>query len=289
MAATEHLDRVSDISASEQGGQVVEVRRLALVSGLTDDSFEAVYTALDTLSLKAQSALLGHANLILMQRNPRVIDNGAAEVELVYRHFSENEFQDLAAPPGPNSKLVFRTEAGLAEKMTQVDSAGAALTLTYIYPAADSCLPPRLKPTDSDAVRTTTQGGEAPVRIPTKTKRLSGTLSSPDPDGVVDGIRGKVNSGAWQGGAARTWLCTEAGYTPWDLEDGRSTYRYDFTFEYNADGWDPKTVFIHEITGKIPGDWDDQANCFKTVTWYTGIDFGTYFIGSKVFGWADDF
>lgn len=289
--ATVNLDTLRDIGLSEQGGVVVALKRSVQVVDLTaGDAISVAYgalTALDGAGLTAQSTLTGHTNLVLMDRNVRIIDTTKAEVDLDYRHFAENELQDLSNPPG--GELVFQCEGGLQEKSTQVDAAGTSIILGYTYSSDAAEEPSAYKS------KTTLQAGEVSVRIPTRLIRLVGTLATNDPDTVVNGILGFVNDDTWRSGLAREWMCTVARYTPWDREAaGERVWRFEFAFEYNSDGWDPKAVFVHEATGKVVNDWKTNAGydghaSYAVVEFAGETDFEDYFAALGVAKTDDEF
>jgi hypothetical protein len=291
MATTPYIDHIEDVSASEQGGQIVSLTRRCLIDGLESASVAALQEALDALGLENQSLLdpdvnytldpdlAANPDLVLVQRDPKAINGKQAWVDLKYVHFSMNEFQDLANPV--TGFLVYTTEAGLQEAPTQVDSEGNPIILGYTY-GADEPSPYTSKGR--------LQGGEVTNKIPTKIKRLVGVLDFPEPDLVVDGILGLVNDDEWFGQDARMWLCSSAKWSPWSRRDGSNINRYEFTFELNKRGWDPKAVFVHEITGKIPGDWATNAGSgghasFQVVENLLETNFDTYF---SAFGIATD-
>lgn len=245
-----------------------------LVIGLESASIEALQEALDELGYESQSLLDSNEDLVLVQRDPTIIDVDKAEVILTYRHFSMNEFQDLANPP--TGELVFTTEGGLQERASQTDENDDPIILGYKYPnTADQGLYKNME---------RQQAGEVQFRIPTKVKRLVGTLDWDDPDGVVDGILGKVNYAEWMGGGEGEWMCTGAKYSPWSRRDSANVNKFEFTFEHNPDGWDPQVVFVHEISGKVVSDWKTNAGAgghasYAEVSLYEPVAFGSYFAG----------
>ena len=288
MAGTVHIDWGLDgHTLVNQGGFIVGHTRKALVTGLTPaTALEVQVEALNALTnagYSSQSTLTPAGQigdpLVLCERNCRTLDVDKVEVELVYKHFSDNEWQDLALPPA--GVLGYTVDTSLADKKSQVDAAGTALQVAYTYPATDATYP--------NAEHTI--GGEIDVRMPAKTVRISGVRDLANlknsTGGLMqaydfaDGLLNHINSAVWLGGAEKTWLCTLANYRAMKIEAVTYTYRFDFTFEYNRDGWQPRVVFKHEVTDKIPSDWKTNGvgavASYQDVTWYASQDFNTYF------------
>ena len=70
-------------------------------------------------------------------------------------------------------------------------------------------------------------------------------------------FRRKVNSGPWQGGGAKTWLCRAIDATSLN---NLARYEVKYIFEYDPDGWTRLEYFRDPYTGKIPDDAKPSAN-----------------------------
>jgi hypothetical protein len=70
-------------------------------------------------------------------------------------------------------------------------------------------------------------------------------------------FRRTVNSGAWQGGDVKTWLCRAIDATSLS---NLSRYEVKYVFEYDPDGWQRTEYFRDPYTGKIPDDVTASTN-----------------------------
>ena len=87
-------------------------------------------------------------------------------------------------------------------------------------------------------------------------------------------FRRSVNSTAWQGGDARTWLCR--GINAASLNN-LTRYEVKYIFEYDPDGWERLEYYIDPFTGKVPDDVQPGQNNTNGVTRvlpYQKLDFG---------------
>ncbi len=75
-------------------------------------------------------------------------------------------------------------------------------------------------------------------------------------------FRRAVNSSAWQGGAAKTWLCRAIDARS---QSNLARYAVRYVFEYDPDGWTRLEYFVDRYTGKIPDDVQQSQNNDKGI------------------------
>lgn len=253
MAVT--LDNIRDLEARERFGVLVYLRRQAVVTGLAQTDYAVLKAALADASVPDNGDFLsGDSNLVLTTRNVRVVPDSPStcEVELIYEH-TDNEGQNLTDPP--YGLAITTSHSSLQQITTELDADASQITVAHTWPDTDDDWP-------GEAI---TQGGEITVMIPQETIRVQGMFSTTTPWRLVDEMIGHVNSSAWMGGAAATWLCTDAHYSFWDFNTG--ICRVSFEFQYNMHGWNPDVFFIDPRTNKPPPSLVLNTG-YKTITWY---------------------
>lgn len=273
--------------AREVDGVLVQLRRNILVQDL-EPGATSIDDALAELDERGNSAgdthlegVLPHSrldpssgsayfHLILIERNPRVLDEAASKVliELVYRSCL-GDSQNLSDPP-MKAGFVGEMSASLEQVPSCLDKNGAQITVAHTYATGG---PPGT--TDGVAV---TQGGEVTVTVPQKTLVLRGLLSvaeGTDPSALCDALLNKTNSDTFKNGAAGTWLCTAAEYNVIKCDFRPWTVRYRLEFQYKAAGWDPQIFFKDERTGQAPSGLVENTG-YKTVAIYTQIAYASY-------------
>ena len=75
-------------------------------------------------------------------------------------------------------------------------------------------------------------------------------------------FRRSVNSTAWQGGGAKTWLCRAIDAKS---QSNLARYAVRYVFEYDPDGWTRLEYFVDRYTGKIPDDVQQSQNNDKGI------------------------
>lgn len=274
------IDKLDDLSLEERGGVVYSLHRRALVHDVSTSEIDGykylalrdVLDFLDTEGYGAGDAPMrdgsnADKNLLLSHRSVKLVDRAAAEVDLNYEHIAESAYQELANPN--TAALVFSGEASLSAKKSQTDRHGDSVILTYTYHADDN------KTGHSGEVAK--QGAEFDVQIPTRTRTLRGLLEHYDPEEVMAGILGHTNSVEWAGGVSGTWLCTKGSYRLHDANAANPKWLFEFSFEYDPDGWQPKVVFQDPDSKKPPSNWSAQEDAHEEVDWYVSLDFSQYF------------
>lgn len=270
MAATAHIVRTTQLQAREINGAVVRLVMQARVTGLSDTDQEVLTTALATSGVPAAGATLsGYDNLILVERNPRLVDGDptTVDIDLIYETYA-NDGQNLSSPPA--GVAIGEARVNVSQVRTNLDQTGTAITVEHRYPGTDPNWPGQRKE----------QGGEIDVYVPQRTMRVQGRRTVPSPWLLAGAIVGKVNNAAWAGGEARSWMCTGMY---WELFDrGTNRYTVNFEFQHNPDTWDPTAVYIDEKTQKPPVNLV-VGEGIKTIQWHGAVNFEGV-IGARVQG-----
>ena len=237
-------DLRESITISERAGIIREVKRKAIKAGswTTIPGAFTVVAADTNIPVVGDTLTLDGQTLYLEDRDFTIKDGKFIEIEMTYRRQEVDEF-------------TFRGSTALQQITTQFDSGGNQISVSH---------------------NGVTQGGSVDVLAPGSTLELEFVTASASPGSVSTDWTGKVNSATWQGGAAGTWICTSVNFEPVDQVAATPKYRFNFTFEYRDDGWDPSVVFIDPETGEPPDGLVDGTGV-KTVTYYATKDFNTPF------------
>lgn len=304
MAATYTIDQLTNLSMIERRsgntGVVFELRREALVSGLDADTlqdYRVLQEALDTVGLVIGDALIGHDDLILVERVPHLIpgERTKCRVELVFkRRFSTLDTVEL-------DTFIPRGGSGLRQFTTPRDQFGNDIKVCYTYPAKCMQDPPIPPPdmcgqpgqaacceeepgypfTDPRlAGELVCLGGEVQVDYPSDTLEFEGRLISLAPGEIARKWRGHTNMGPgnWNGGAPGTWRCTEVSFYPYDIApDVNKVWVFNFLFQFDPTGWNPDAIFRNQLTGMPPPDIDDHPGAVIEVDWYPTLNFHALF------------
>ncbi len=146
--------------------------------------------------------------------------------------------------PVPNAVQITVT-GSTARKLTSLNPDGTPMLVKYTDPAGnvlqDRLQVPVLSP--NTVLQFTRLEPTSPLRLSTKFRRC-------------------VNATAWQGGAAKTWLCRSI-----DGKSQANLSRYEVrdVFEYDPDGWTRLEYFVDRYSGKIPDDVQVSPNNDKGV------------------------
>ena len=254
MAAIVHLDIIDGIRAEDTQFDFKYWRK-AKVSGLTGE------TALDKI-LEAETAVgmpqigdLADAAFPLLRLwkvTPQALAGDTMTLILEYG-------QNRSSLP-VDEKLI---EVGttLTQSETNKDINDNLISVQYTYPAGynDSEYP---------AGEAITQGGLASKFLP-NSQNVFHRHENSSPGDISKAYVGKVNSQPWEGGDARSWLCT--GITG-RSNDGGSNYNVTYTFQYRDETWDSVVYFVDPREGKPPADLVVDTG-IKTYQIYNTIDF----------------
>jgi hypothetical protein len=276
MALTVKLDKIDLLEANERHGALRRLVRKATLSGtdLTSETdWQALTTALDEDATLPQyndhltEDLTSNAyDLVLVERNIKMIDRGYAEVELVYENWVDLP-ENLDTPRG--GYVTGEVRCNIQQKTSNLDLNGNLVEVEHTYPADDP----------NHASETLVQGVEFQYYEPERTVNITGIKQTRTPWLIANAIIGRVNSGVFSGEAPRKWLCTGCTWKiAWAGRMGASArenrYYMTFEFQFNADTWDPTVVFIDDFTNKPPPDLVPNVG-YKTVTKMPAVDYNS--------------
>lgn len=267
------IDKINMLEASEQHGAVVRLVRQALVSGLTDTDYQAIRSALSEADIPEHGdTLTNFPNLVLTERNVRMIDLNKAEVDLVYEHY----FNEAQIADSTYGLLAGHITTNLQQKTSNLDGDGDRIILSHTFPdGTDTYQDEEGNTLEADADypgQTVKQGGEIEYFEPQKTISLEFWKEYEEPWEIADNLIGHVNSEDWNGDDARTWLCTTVSWHIHNATADQNAYLFKLEFQHNPDTWDPTVVFIDNRNGESPlGLVQDEG--IKTIEKLPEVDF----------------
>lgn len=283
--ATAQLDVLDsgETGGAETKGQIETLTRTALITGLTSTgAADIVAEMLEATGLPTSGSTITVSGntLYLEERRPKLIqgEQTKGEVVLVYNRRENSSASDPDATP------TLRGGTSLKQISTQKDRDGFQIVVGHTWAADDPRRNDPEAPVDDNGYEE--QGGELSVMVPMSTLYGEFTYATNTPGAITKSYAGYVNSSSWQGGAKRTWMCTEATFDLVDQTTTPKTYRFAFTFENDDQTWDNDTtaVFIDPRTGKVPPDavvgTDATAGGFpgiRQVKYYPERDFNDDF------------
>jgi hypothetical protein len=232
--------------------------RTALVSELSGSGPFKLIEAVKSLGV-----LLGdvhpeyqHAYLISIMPSARGTD--IVECRLTYEEFNEEN-------------VFFTINSSPIEIMTNVDSAGSDLELSYQYSSSlenthpDYDMAGKTDSTGAEVSKLTTQ----PTVIARHRELITGAW-------ILQKIKtyvGKVNNGPFfldTDAFARQWLCIDISATEIVFD---KLYDVSYSFQYSPYTWDSKLVYINPRTGRPPADVTAQEEAYKSFQIYEEVDF----------------
>lgn len=259
------VDRVDELSADEEDGVIKRVTRRVRVVGLTDTSYQVLFSALEEAGVPAYGDLLpGAPNLFLRRRSPRLVEGepGVVDVDLVYEHTATSQGQSIDDPVF--GVLLGEVDATVNSVKANKDVFGQLFQLSHTYPEDDPDFPGEPK----------IQGGEVEFLQPQTTFSFRGVRTTTAPWLEQRFLLSTVNATDWSGYGPEEVLCTRVGWRPIDGETGK--FEFTYVFQHNPDGWNPTIVFIDERTGKPPPNLVEGIG-YKKVTMYLATDFENAF------------
>lgn len=252
------IDMIEGARIRESQGVAVEAMRVAIVHGIAgsaatgEEVFEAALTATGMPVAGDVHPIYG--DLVLQDRRAVMVGSGSTRqvrVDLVYKHPSGGEIQ---TPPGDN--YVLSGGSAVEQVESEIDrQTGQQITVEH----------------NGDV-----QGGTVAAFESRSVISFEATWPSAAPLALSQTLTNRVNDQQWAGGAPRTWLITDVGFTLVDPLGtlGTPTYRFRFELRYNPDGHDPTVVYIDPDTGRPPPGLTNLG--LKTIEWYDDFDF-TFF------------
>jgi len=267
------IDMISTLGMKEKWGTIVEVRRQAIVSGLTGNDWSTMYDVLDEAGVPTWGDYLDSgrgSHLALTDRVVKMVDKDKAEIDLLYEQFNDGGqrlFQETGVVVDRN--VAGKMQASITQKRTNLyreNGTGdeALITVAHTYAVDDP----------DYAAQTITQTGEVDVSLPQRTFVIEGIKETGTPWNIAERLVGAVNDTTWLGRAEHTWMCTEVS---WDFREGAyggspARYHMQFTFQHDSDTWDPSVVFIDDRTGRPPEDLVEDVG-YKRIRYHREVNF----------------
>lgn len=261
------IDHIETLQMREKWGTIVSVRRMAIVVGLSGVDWSVMYDVLDQAGLPKYGDYLDSdrgSHLALTDRDVRMVDKDKAEVDLTYGHFNDRG-QRLFYEHGTviDRNIAGRMQASVVQKRTNLYREGGVgaeqlITVQHTYPASDP----------DYGGQTLTQTGEVDVSLPQKTFMVEGIKETYQPWNISDALVSGVNDSIWLGKPAHTWMCTEA---TWEYRD-QGKYFMTFTFQNDADTWNPTAVFIDDRTDRPPEGLVEGVG-YKYIRYHKEVNF----------------
>jgi len=229
------------------------IERIMIVTGVGGTATNKVITAIATEGFpQVGDAHPDLATCILRSIDAEAVTGDQVRFRLTYSQKISNYTEDAT---------VVEVGATVSQLETNKDINDNDFSVSYTYPAVYK------RNTAMQSVEDTTGGFVTkfvPERIITLTRRESSS-----PESLANTYVGKMNTYSWRSGAAKTWLCTGIiGRS----NDGGDNYDVTYTFQYRADTWDARVVYIDPNTGKPPDDLVENTGK-KTYVIYETADF----------------
>jgi hypothetical protein len=155
-------------------------------------------------------------------------------------------------PADDTQTPIVQLGSSVVSSQTQLDKDGNQLVVSITTAGGDSL----------------TQTGEVEIQEPQTIIQFE-RKEQADPLSKSLAYTGSVNNATFKGWAARTWLCLGIEGIS---DDGGSTYKVTYRFQYRAATWDAKIAFIDPATDKIHADVT-TSNGILTETIYPETNF----------------
>ena len=302
MAIQADLLFVGDISAREENGALVELRRLYRVTALAPTGPQILLDALNIAGVpvageRATESTTGPltpidgrgGNLVVTQRIAKAIDVDKVEIEILYEISGglSTDITNLRT----GGAIAGTAITGISELSVTTRSITTKFDKPLNDPSRDLISVVHTFPTDDPTIKnpgaTVKQGGEIQVFAQSITARINGFGGKDDPLELPKRFVLKVNKKPWARGEKRTWLCTNVSPRILDRTTSPQRWYFEFEFEYREETWDPVAVFIDPATGKPPVGLepttfnpDGSVNVrggFQQVKYYSEADFNVIF------------
>jgi len=243
-----HIDGMTGVYDS---GLWLEVSFTNVVTGITDTDTKALQTAVTKVGALGTAlgagTVEGGDKLFLESVSPRIEstqDGTVAFVDVTYRRV-DGDAEDPMPLSGGGT---------LSEITTELDKGGKPITVT-----------------DENGE---TQMGSISVLSPQRTISLSTIEAVQTPGDLVKEYNGSVNSENWNAGESGTWLASVT-FDRYDLSATPRKWKFNWEFQYEPTGWNPQVFFINK-KGRPPANLVEGKG-WKTIEWYTAVDFGAKF------------
>lgn len=265
------LDTVFDVSAERDRGRIKSLTRAYILRGLDATSPATYVQQVSQYSGIPRGITVVHG-VALWYQSERIttgdsVPIGFARVDVTF----ERPASGFTGQQQQSGTLQLRGGSGLKQVVTELDREGNPITVQHTWPADSKAVYPDGSP---KAGTTETQGGSIRVNVPTSDLSVVIFRATNAPGVFQRQIVGKVNATTWQGGAARTVLCTGAPFELVDEAQDPYIYRFTLNFAHDPETWDNDTTvrFIDASTGQPPADLVDGTG-IKSIEYYEAVDF----------------
>lgn len=228
----------STLTAEERQGTVISATRCFLVGGLSQTTAN-ISEALSVSGMPADGDFYpGSNNLLVTSRQVSVLDKSSPSMAKVIVGYEQLGYED--------GNFVFEGTSCISQDVTNSDSTGAAVLLSYTYGALDS--------NTQLAGTTETQFAQMEVLLPESTLTATGILSVSKPSALVDQWIGYINAAAWMGKPALHWMCTQVNFKIHNIASSPPRYKFTFEFQSKRKGYTQSVYFHRSDNGQIPSD-----------------------------------
>ena len=279
MAVT--VTNIFDVSAVRKNGRINKLTREALVEGLTSTDAGAYVAEIFAAGvLPSGSITVDGDALTLVSESVKVNSRNALGDATVTLNYERPGASDVGGdPPDTSAPPVIRGGTSLKQVSTGYDGNGDPIEVTHTWPALTPEEEKAASPEEiARAGGEQTERGTIEVLVPMSHLEFVFDRATSAPGAFTKSYGGHVNSSSWQGGVARTWMCTQADFELVDDSVNPHVYRMTFAFDFDPEGWDNDTtaLFIDPLTGRPPKGLVDGEG-IKTITYYPERDFNTDF------------
>jgi len=271
--ATVVMDTITDLSLEMDRGSLVALTRGVKVIGLTSANQGNLFEAMTADGVPAIGSVpdvpdgttplpRGYLNLVLVNISASVETNSPDVARLTLSYKSRVESGLLFTFTGTSSLREIQT----ANHSSLSNGVPQQIIVSHTFPADDEDFPNE----------TITQGAEVPALWPQSSLETTGLLQLANPQLESHGWVGYLNRADWAQGGFGTWLCVDVNFTLLDATTSPPTYVFTFSFDHDANGWQPEAIFIDSRTGKPPANIVNGVGT-QVVAWHPYRDFNTRF------------
>lgn len=235
-----------------------EFERIAIVTGVTGSGHEKIYNAVNATGMPD----IGYSHPTVTSCLLRTIDTIYVDKDQVKLRLNYKQ-STVGSSSGGFEADTIQVGSSVVQVETNKDIDGNDISVSYEYPIGYKRSP---HDTALTAAVTKTDGVFVSKLAPQTTLSFN-FLDYVSPESYATNYVGKINSAAWRGYAASTWLCTRIiGVS----RDNGDTWQVTCEFQYKSDTWKSTVVFVKD-DGKPPDTTD--ANSEKDYWVYDNIDF----------------
>jgi hypothetical protein len=279
MAVTVKLDMLESLptAVDNHGGSQVSLR--ARATGLTSSTGDgALAEALnDSAMPQLGGKLTAFPGVVLATRVPMVMKSSPQVVDVMLTYVTRGSpiarylmgiATGFGSPSAPGSDFQAGGGGSLQQEPQSVDLFGNEMLVSHTFAADDKVLERRGK--------TQTQGGSPSVDQVSLTTRFSGPLAMAYPNFFALLWLNHTNLFTWQGNPPNSWKCVQADFDLINSATTPSTFRWDFAFQFNVNGWFKQVSFKDDTDGLPPAGLVPGVGT-RLYQVYPGRNFGELF------------